>query len=94
MRAEVLRRAADLLQVRLQEAAHRLTADMGKAARDARAEVARSIAIFRYFAGELTQPIGETYASADPATMLLTLEEPLGVICAITRWNFPSAIPV
>jgi aldehyde dehydrogenase (NAD+) len=92
-RGEVLRRAAELLQERLEEAAHRLTADMGKVIRDARGEVARSVAILRYFAGELSQPIGETYASADPNTMLLTVEQPLGVVCAITPWNFPFAIP-
>ncbi len=92
-RAEVLRSAADHLATHAQDAARRLTADMGKAIRDARAEVLRSVAILRYFAGELTQPIGETYASADPSTMLLTVEQPLGVVCAITPWNFPFAIP-
>jgi len=75
------------------EAAHRLTSDMGKVIRDARAEVLRSAAVLRYFSGELLQPTGETYPSADPATLLLTVEEPLGVVCVITPWNFPFAIP-
>lgn len=92
-RAAVLRRGADLLEGRAEEAARTLTADMGKAIRDARAEVLRSVAILRYFAGALEQPSGETYPSADPATMLLTVEQPLGVVCAITPWNFPFAIP-
>ncbi len=93
MRSDVLRRAADLLEARVDEAAHRLTSDMGKAIRDARGEVLRSAAILRYFAGELLQPSGETYPSADPSTLLMTIEEPLGVVCAITPWNFPFAIP-
>jgi acyl-CoA reductase-like NAD-dependent aldehyde dehydrogenase len=92
-RAEVLRRAADVLEARAGEAARRLTGDMGKAIRDARAEVQRSVAILRYFSGELLQPSGEMYPSADPATTLLTVEEPLGTVCAITPWNFPFAIP-
>jgi len=92
-RAEVLRRAADLLEAASDDAARRLTADMGKAIRDARAEVLRSAAILRYFTGELLQPSGETYPSADPATMLMTIEQPMGVVCAITPWNFPFAIP-
>jgi aldehyde dehydrogenase (NAD+) len=75
------------------EAAWRLTADMGKAVRDARAEVLRSSAILRYFAGELLQPTGDTYASTDPSVLLLTIEQSLGVVCAITPWNFPFAIP-
>ncbi|HEU4973603.1 MAG TPA: aldehyde dehydrogenase family protein [Baekduia sp.] len=92
-RADVLRRTADLIEARADAATWRLTADMGKAARDARGEVLRSAAILRYYAGELLQPIGETYASADPATTLFTVEQPLGVVCAITPWNFPFAIP-
>lgn len=92
-RADVLRRAADLLEARQDEAARRLTADMGKAVRDARGEVRRAIAILRYFAGELLAPMGEAYPSADPDTTLLTLEEPLGIVLAITPWNFPFAIP-
>lgn len=92
-RSDVLRRAADLLEARADEAAERLTSDMGKVIRDARAEVLRSAAVLRYFAGELLQPSGETYPSADPSTLLLTVEEPLGVVCVITPWNFPFAIP-
>ena len=92
-RADVLRRAADLVEGEAEAAARRLTADMGKAIRDARAEVLRSAAILRYFAGELLQPSGETYPSADPSTLLMTVEQPLGIVCAITPWNFPFAIP-
>jgi acyl-CoA reductase-like NAD-dependent aldehyde dehydrogenase len=93
IRAGVLHRAADILEARLEKAAHRLTADMGKAIRDARAEVQRSVAILRYYSGELLQPVGETYPSADSGTLLMTMEQPLGIVCAITPWNFPFAIP-
>jgi acyl-CoA reductase-like NAD-dependent aldehyde dehydrogenase len=92
-RAAILSRTAELLVERVEDAARRLTADMGKCIRDARGEVLRSASILRYFASELSQPAGETYASADPNTMLFTLEQPLGVVCAITPWNFPLAIP-
>jgi aldehyde dehydrogenase (NAD+) len=92
-RASVLRRAADILEGRLDDAAHRLTSDMGKAIRDAQAEVQRSVAILRYYSGELLQPAGETYPSADAGTLLMTIEQPLGIVCAVTPWNFPFAIP-
>jgi aldehyde dehydrogenase (NAD+) len=92
-RAEILRCAADLIEQRAEEGARRLTADMGKAIRDARGEVLRSAAILRYFAGELQQASGEVYPSADPSTLLMTVEQPLGAVCAITPWNFPWAIP-
>lgn len=92
-RAEALRRAADLLESAADEAAHRLTSDIGKAIREARAEVMRSCAILRYFSGELLQADGASYPSVDPNTTLMTVEQPLGVACAITPWNFPFAIP-
>ena len=92
-RSDFLRSAADLLESRVHEAALTITADMGKAIRDARAEVLRGVAILRYYAGEILQPSGETYPSADSHTMLMTVEEPLGVVCAITPWNFPFALP-
>lgn len=93
-RGELLRRAADLLERDAERATERLVADIGKARRDARAEVLRGAAILRYFAGEVLQASGEAYPSADPATLLLTLEEPVGVVGAITPWNFPVAIPL
>ena len=92
-RAEVLRRAADLLEARSASAAERLTADIGKAIRDARAEVLRAVAILRYHAGEALQADGETYPSSAADTMVITTSEPVGVVCAITPWNFPLAIP-
>ena len=92
-RGEVLRRAADLLEGRTEEAARRLTADMGKAIRDARAEAGRAVSILRYHAADALQPSGATYPSAEPDTLLMTISEPVGVVCAITPWNFPLAIP-
>ncbi len=92
-RADVLRRAADLLEAGADAAAMRATSDMGKAVRDARAEALRSAAIFRYFAGELLQATGAVYPSASVDTTLMTIEQPLGVVCVITPWNFPLAIP-
>jgi acyl-CoA reductase-like NAD-dependent aldehyde dehydrogenase len=93
-RGEILHRAAAALDARREEVARALTVEEGKAIRDARAEVARGAAILRYFAGECDQPEGEVYASATPGTLLYTAREPLGVVAAITPWNFPVAIPV
>ena len=92
-RSDVLRIAADILESRVHAATIRLTADMGKAHRDSMGEVRRSVAILRYFAGEILQPNGDVYPSVDPSVTLFTIEEPLGVVCAITPWNFPFAIP-
>ncbi|MFN8218020.1 MAG: aldehyde dehydrogenase family protein [Solirubrobacterales bacterium] len=92
-RARLLRRIGDLLEANSDEAAHALTSDMGKVIRDARGEVLRSAAVFHYHAGEILMPRGEIYPSESPDTFLYTVERPLGVVCAITPWNFPFAIP-
>ena len=93
-RGELLRHTADLLERHAEAATERLIADIGKARSDARAEVLRGVAILRYYAGEVLQHNGESYPSVDPSTLLLTLEEPVGVVGAITPWNFPVAIPL
>jgi aldehyde dehydrogenase (NAD+) len=92
-RAEVLRRAADLLEERLDEATAVLVADIGKAQRDSRAEVVRTVDIFRYQAGAVLQSEGELFPAATSDTTLLTIRRPLGTVVAITPWNFPFAIP-
>lgn len=92
--ADVLRRPVDLLEQRVAEAAWSLTADMGKAVRDARAVVLRSAAIFRYFAGELLQRTGDTYASADTLVLLLTIQESIGVLFVLSlRGTSPLPFP-
>lgn len=94
VRSRTLRTAAELIDASLDELARTLTADMGKAIRDARLEVARGAEILRYFAGEILQADGETYPSVDPSTLLMTMSEPVGVVGVITPWNFPVAIPL
>lgn len=92
-RGDVLRRAADLLEARVETVATTLTREEGKAIRDARGEVLRAASVLRWFAGECLQPVGEVVPSAVPGTFLHTTREPLGVVLAITPWNFPIAIP-
>jgi aldehyde dehydrogenase (NAD+) len=92
-RANILRHAADLLEMRIEKGARRLTADTGKAIRAARAEILHSAALLRYFAGELLQPSGEFYPSADTRTAVLTVEVPVGIACVVTPWSFPFALP-
>lgn len=90
-RAEVLRRAADLLEAR--SSAEVLCRENGKTINEARGEVARTIQILRYYAGEGAQPMGSTVPSTNPRTVLLTFRRPLGPVAVVTPWNFPMAIP-
>jgi acyl-CoA reductase-like NAD-dependent aldehyde dehydrogenase len=90
-RADVLRVAADLLEAR--PWAEVLCRENGKTINEARGEVARTIQILRYYAGEGAQPMGTTVPSTNPKTVLLTFRKPLGTVAVVTPWNFPMAIP-
>ncbi len=93
-RGDILYKAANLLEARLEEVAQAMTREEGKTLPEARGETARGVAILRYFAGEASQPDGEVYPTALPNRMLFTRREPIGVVGLITPWNFPIAIPL
>lgn len=92
-RGEVLRRAADLLEQRQAELGADMSREQGKTLLEARGEVGRSVAILRYFAGQTLAADGASYASHNPGTRLYSRRTPVGVVAAITPWNFPLAIP-
>jgi len=92
-RGEILFKAAALLEERADDVARAMTLEEGKTFREARGETLRGASILRFFAGEAWQPSGDTYPSANPSTFLYTTRAPLGVVTAITPWNFPVAIP-
>jgi aldehyde dehydrogenase (NAD+) len=92
-RADVLRRAGDFLERDADEIGRDLTREEGKTLAEAVGETRRAAAIFRYYAGQTFEPDGDVYPSANPATLLYSRREPLGVVVAITPWNFPLAIP-
>ncbi|MDR6881177.1 aldehyde dehydrogenase family protein [Bacillus sp. 3255] len=93
-RAEILYRAADLLEAGLEQYAEELTREEGKTIASSRMEVKRSAQTLRYYASEGLNVAGETLPSDDATTFVYTRKEPLGVISVITPWNFPISIPV
>lgn len=93
-RGDILHKAANLLEARLEEVAVAMTREEGKTLVEARGETARGVAILRYYAGEASQPEGEVYPTALPTRMLYTRREPVGVVGLIAPWNFPVAIPL
>jgi alpha-ketoglutaric semialdehyde dehydrogenase len=92
-RGDILRRAADLLEQRAEAVGRDLTREEGKTLAEGIGETRRAVAILRYYAGQTLEPDGETYPSHSPATFLFARREPVGVVVAITPWNFPIAIP-
>jgi alpha-ketoglutaric semialdehyde dehydrogenase len=92
-RANILHKAANILEARIPDVGRELTREEGKTLKEGMGETTRAVQILRYFAGEAQQPSGEHYPSANPHTLLYTTREPLGVVAVITPWNFPIAIP-
>lgn len=93
-RAEILYKAAGLLEAKLEQYAEELTREEGKILSASRMEVKRSAQTLRYYASEGMNVAGETLPSDDLSTFVYTLKEPLGVVTVITPWNFPLSIPV
>jgi aldehyde dehydrogenase (NAD+) len=92
-RGEVLRKAADAVDRRVEQVAQDMTLEMGKPIREARMEAARMAQILRFFAGEGLRETGERYEQAATGSVVYTMRRPLGVVALITPWNFPAAIP-
>ncbi|MGW4161913.1 aldehyde dehydrogenase family protein [Streptomyces sp. NPDC004788] len=67
--------------------------EVGKPLAEARAEVARTVAIWRYYAQAPFEPTGAVHDTAAGPGLLLTRRRPHGVAGLITPWNFPFAIP-
>ncbi|UPW84404.1 aldehyde dehydrogenase family protein [Lysinibacillus sp. Ag94] len=93
-RGEILRVTADLLEKNINRVAEIASSEMGKTKHEMLGEVKRGASILRYFAQEGMRATGEVLPSANEAKLLYTMRVPLGVVAAITPWNFPVAIPL
>ncbi len=69
-----------------------LTAEQGKPLEEARAEIGYGAAFLLFYAEEARRTLGETIPSPWPGSSLFVTREPVGVVAAITPWNFPSAM--
>jgi alpha-ketoglutaric semialdehyde dehydrogenase len=92
-RSRALNALADALAVR-DGLAELITEEVGKPITESRAEVARAVAILRYYAQAAFDPTGEIFPGSTPDTRVYVRREPLGVVLAICPWNFPLAIPL
>ncbi len=92
-RAEVLFRAAERLRVRKAELAAVITAEIGKHSAEAAGEVQEAIDMAYYMAGEGRRSFGQTVPSELPDKWAMSVREPVGLVAAITAWNFPMAVP-
>lgn len=91
-RAGMLRRMHDVMLENQDELAHILTAEQGKPLFEAKGEIAIGAAYLLWFAEEARRVYGDIVPSPVPNRKLLVSKEPVGVVAAITPWNFPSSM--
>lgn len=91
-RGQVLETFYDLLIAHEAELGAVLTAEQGKPLAEARGEIRYAAAYVKWFAEEGRRAYGEVIPSHDPQKRLLVIKQPVGVVAAITPWNFPAAM--
>jgi aldehyde dehydrogenase (NAD+) len=93
-RSRALSAAAAAVEARARDLTALTVREVGKPIAEARAEVARGMAILRYYAQLCLLPDGETLPTAGRDGLLMSRRRPVGVTGLITPWNFPVAIPL
>jgi alpha-ketoglutaric semialdehyde dehydrogenase len=92
-RGEILYRFARLLEQEKAALTDLMTHEMGKVRAEAGGDVQEAIDITYYMAGEGRRLFGQTTPSELPDKWNMSVRMPIGVVGAITPWNFPIAIP-
>jgi len=87
-RARMLLKLADIMDEHTEDLAAIETANNGKPLRESRYDVADAANCFRYYAGLVTKPTGQTYEVPDNM-QAMTVREPIGVCGQIVPWNYP-----
>jgi succinate-semialdehyde dehydrogenase/glutarate-semialdehyde dehydrogenase len=91
-RAEVLRKAFELIIRDTERFAKLMTIENGKALPDSRAEVAYAAEFFRWYAEEAVRNIGEVSRAPSSGARIFVQHKPAGVAVLVTPWNFPAAM--
>lgn len=91
-RSDILLSIAQALTAKSDELAQLITAEQGKPLSEARGEVAYSASYFRWFSEEAVRVYGDIIPSDSPTKKIFVLKQPVGVVAAITPWNFPMAM--
>lgn len=93
-RASILHRFANLLEQHREELAYILSAEQGKVLKESFGEVMRAATEARFAAGEALRVEGHTLPSENTQIESKVVRYPIGVVAAISPWNFPVVTPV
>ncbi len=91
-RSTILRRWYDLIMAHADELALLLSREQGKPLTEAKGEILYGAGFVEYFAEQAKRVYGETIPSFKSDARIVVLQQPVGVIAAITPWNFPNAM--
>ncbi len=91
-RGVILRRWHDLLMAHVEDLALLMTLEQGKPLAESRGEVQYGASFLEWFAEEGRRAYGDIIPPHAPGLRLLVTKQPVGVVAAITPWNFPNAM--
>jgi len=91
-RGQILRRWFELMMEHQDDLGRIMTAEQGKPFPEAKGEVAYGASFVEFFAEEARRIYGETIPSPWPNARIVAIKQPVGVVAAITPWNFPNAM--
>ncbi|MEA3175224.1 MAG: succinate-semialdehyde dehydrogenase / glutarate-semialdehyde dehydrogenase, partial [Gammaproteobacteria bacterium] len=91
-RAQVLRRWFDLMLEHQSDLATLMTAEQGKPLAESRGEISYAASFIEWFAEEAKRLYGDIIPGHQADKRIMVLRQPVGVVAAITPWNFPAAM--
>lgn len=91
-RAQILRRWFDLMMANQEDLAIIMTAEQGKVLAESRGEVAYGAAFVEWFGEQAKRIDGDVIPGPGPDRRIVCIKQPVGVVAAITPWNFPNAM--
>jgi succinate-semialdehyde dehydrogenase/glutarate-semialdehyde dehydrogenase len=91
-RSIVLRRWHDLILLNAADLARLMTAEQGKPLAESKGEIAYAASFVEWFAEEAKRVYGDVIPGHQADKRILVLRQPVGVVAAITPWNFPAAM--
>ena len=91
-RGQILRKWYDLIVANQEDLARIMTTEQGKPLGEARGEMTYGASFVEFFAEEARRVYGQTIPSPWPNGRIVVIRQPVGVVAAITPWNFPNAM--
>ncbi len=92
LRAQIIKRWNDLVLAHQDDLGKLISREQGKPLAEGKGEVAYAASYIEWFGEEATRMNGETIPAPVPGRRMFALKEPVGVVAAITPWNFPAAM--